>query len=151
MVQGNPREMAIGRGRFWGIVFSKKLPLLPKEPLINVCSTSRLLQKLSATLYIMDLRFMHVRDFIQYQWLFYLVLMLSLYFAVLALYRITIHPLTSFPEPKVAAMTEFYEFYFDYFRSGSYTFHIEKMHKKYGIKSFLEDETVRREELQDFN
>ena len=43
-------------------------------------------------------------------------------------------PLASFPGPKIAALTGYYEFYYDFFRNGTYTFQIEKMHQKYGTR-----------------
>lgn len=50
----------------------------------------------------------------------------------LAIYRLLFSPIARFPGPKLAALTNLYEFYYDFFGRGKYTFQIEKMHKKYG-------------------
>ena len=55
-----------------------------------------------------------------------------LYALTLATYRLVFSSLAGFPGPKLAAMTDLYEFYFDFFRNGTYIFEIEKMHQKYG-------------------
>lgn len=51
----------------------------------------------------------------------------------LAIYRLYWHPLCRFPGPKLAALTFFYEFYYDVIRSGMYIWEIERMHDKYGM------------------
>ncbi|KAK1976428.1 oxoglutarate/iron-dependent oxygenase [Colletotrichum cereale] len=56
----------------------------------------------------------------------------SLYLFVLAVYRLYFHPLAKFPGPKIAALTVWYEFYFDGIKRGRYTFQIQRMHEKYG-------------------
>lgn len=50
----------------------------------------------------------------------------------LATYRLWLSPLAHFPGPKLAAMTMWYEFYYDSFLEGQYTFRIAEMHRKYG-------------------
>jgi cytochrome P450 len=50
----------------------------------------------------------------------------------LAIYRLWISPLAQFPGPKLAALTMWYEFYYDSFLEGQYTFRIAEMHRKYG-------------------
>lgn len=67
---------------------------------------------------------------------------LTLYVSALALplgllvlrtvYHLYFHPLSSFPGPKLAAVTFLYEFYYDVVKSGMYIWEIERMHKKYG-------------------
>jgi hypothetical protein len=49
------------------------------------------------------------------------------------LYRVTLHPLAKFPGPKLAAMTYYYEFYYDGIKIGMYTAEIESMHEQYGM------------------
>ncbi|KAH7324238.1 cytochrome P450 [Stachybotrys elegans] len=52
----------------------------------------------------------------------------------LAIYRITLHPLARFPGPRLAAITKWYEAYFDIFYKGGsqYTSKIREMHDRYG-------------------
>ncbi|CZR51378.1 related to cytochrome P450 CYP3/CYP5/CYP6/CYP9 subfamilies [Phialocephala subalpina] len=54
------------------------------------------------------------------------------YLLGLAFYRLTLHPLSRFPGPKLAALTKWYEFYYDVVAQGQFTFQIQKLHKKYG-------------------
>jgi len=55
------------------------------------------------------------------------------YLTGLACYRLFIHPLARFPGPKLAAVTRWFEAYYDVVQNGRYTFKIQEMHKKYGI------------------
>lgn len=47
-------------------------------------------------------------------------------------HRLYFHPLSKFPGPKLAALTEWYESYWDIIKHGQYTFEIGRMHEKYG-------------------
>lgn len=58
---------------------------------------------------------------------------LILYAIGLAVYRLFLSPLAGFPGPKIAAVTGWYEFFYDYWCNGKYIFEIEKMHQKYGL------------------
>ncbi|GAB7365578.1 hypothetical protein MBLNU230_g6650t1 [Neophaeotheca triangularis] len=53
-------------------------------------------------------------------------------FFILAIYRLFLHPLAKVPGPKLAAITGWYEFYFDCFRKGQYVFKIQELHEVYG-------------------
>ena len=55
-----------------------------------------------------------------------------LYVLLLYTYRLTLHPLAKYPGPRVAAVTLWYEFYYDFFHRGNYIFRIRDMHAKYG-------------------
>ena len=50
----------------------------------------------------------------------------------LAIYRLIPHPLAAVPGPKIAALTAWYEFYWDCPRKGQYAFRIQEMHRHYG-------------------
>ncbi|KAK8108717.1 Cytochrome P450 monooxygenase sdnE [Apiospora sp. TS-2023a] len=58
--------------------------------------------------------------------------LILLYTAALAVYRVTLHPLARFPGPKLAATTEWYEFYHDIVRQGQFIWQIQKLHDQYG-------------------
>lgn len=55
-----------------------------------------------------------------------------IYSTSLAFYRLLLHPLAKFPGPKLAAVTRYYEGYYDVVRNGQYTFRIAEMHERYG-------------------
>lgn len=46
--------------------------------------------------------------------------------------RLYFHPLAHIPGPKLAALTWWYELYFDAIQKGKYVFKIQELHKKYG-------------------
>lgn len=50
----------------------------------------------------------------------------------LSIRRLYFHPLAKFPGPKLAALTIWYEFYYDGLKRGKYIFEIKRMHEKYG-------------------
>lgn len=56
----------------------------------------------------------------------------SLYLIYLILYRLYFSPIASFPGPRLAALTFWYEFYHDVLRRGQYEFEIAYLHKQYG-------------------
>ncbi|KAF2419032.1 cytochrome P450 monooxygenase [Tothia fuscella] len=56
----------------------------------------------------------------------------SLYCLVLILYRLFLSPISQFPGPKLAASTFWYEFYYDVYLQGRYTWKIKELHGKYG-------------------
>ncbi|KAL4981899.1 cytochrome P450 [Aspergillus falconensis] len=49
-----------------------------------------------------------------------------------AIRRLYFHPLAHIPGPRLAALTWWYEFYFDVVRPGQYVFKIQELHKQYG-------------------
>jgi hypothetical protein len=57
----------------------------------------------------------------------------TVYLSGLVIYRLFFSPLAKFPGPKIAAVTSYYELYYDVIHKGKYIFQIEKMHDKYGI------------------
>lgn len=60
------------------------------------------------------------------------------YLLGLAIYRLYFSPIAKFPGPKLAALTLWYEFYYDVVKRGKYTWEIEKMHQKYGTAGPLQ-------------
>lgn len=54
------------------------------------------------------------------------------YAFVLTVQRLWLSPIAHIPGPKLAALTQYYEFYYDIVLGGQYTFRILEMHKKYG-------------------
>ena len=60
---------------------------------------------------------------------------LLLYLGYLAIYRLYLSPISSFPGPKLAALTLWYEFYHDVVRGGQYVFKINELHDQYGRPS----------------
>ena len=46
--------------------------------------------------------------------------------------RLYLHPLAHIPGPKLAALTWWYEFYYDGIKPGQYVFRIQEMHQRYG-------------------
>ena len=55
-----------------------------------------------------------------------------LYIAALSAYRLYFCPIAQFPGPKLAALTLWYEFYYDVILSGRYQWQIREMHARYG-------------------
>jgi len=53
----------------------------------------------------------------------------------LAIYRLYFSPIAKFPGPKLAALTTWYEFYYEVIQKGRMSFHIQDLHKKYGEKT----------------
>jgi hypothetical protein len=66
-----------------------------------------------------------------------------LYVVGLGIYRLYFSPLAAYPGPKLAALSNWYEFYWDVIRQGQFTFHIQRLHLQYG-KSLLSS-TCQRE------
>jgi hypothetical protein len=58
------------------------------------------------------------------------------YLVALAIYRLYISPLAKFPGPKLAALSKWYEFYYDVVLKGGFTFKIQELHKRYGKRAF---------------
>ena len=57
-----------------------------------------------------------------------------------AVWRLYLSPLSKFPGPKLAALTMWYEIYYDVLNScgGLYFWRIEQLHKKYGETNITE-------------
>ncbi|KAJ4991364.1 cytochrome P450 [Stagonosporopsis vannaccii] len=57
---------------------------------------------------------------------------LAAYVVALAVYRLYLHPLAKFPGPRLAAVTSWYEGYYEIVQNGQYSRHISKLHDHYG-------------------
>jgi hypothetical protein len=57
---------------------------------------------------------------------------LLLYLAALTFYRLYLHPLANFPGPRIAAVTSWYEGYYEIVKNGQYSRQISKLHDLYG-------------------
>jgi hypothetical protein len=55
------------------------------------------------------------------------------YYATLVFYRLFLHPLARYPGPKLAAISRWYEAYYDVVLNGKYTKKIAELHKIYGL------------------
>ena len=54
------------------------------------------------------------------------------YFLILVIYRLYLHPLAKLQGPKLATITRYYEAYYDIVENGQYTFKIAELRRKYG-------------------
>lgn len=61
-----------------------------------------------------------------------------LYIICIGVYRLYFSPLAKFPGPRLAALTLWYEFYYDVIKHGRYTWRIAEMHQQYGVPHALE-------------
>ncbi|OGM45010.1 hypothetical protein ABOM_005772 [Aspergillus bombycis] len=59
-------------------------------------------------------------------------ILLALWTAVGAIRRLYFHSLSHIPGPRLAALTWWYEFYYDAVQPGQYVFKIQELHKQYG-------------------
>lgn len=59
------------------------------------------------------------------------------YGLVMAFYRLHVHPLSKYPGPWLAAVTGLYEIYFTAWGVGSFEDEIDRMHQKYGKRSYI--------------
>ncbi|CAG7554953.1 unnamed protein product [Fusarium equiseti] len=55
-----------------------------------------------------------------------------IYIVALVVWRLWFSPLAHIPGPKLAALTQYYEFYYDFVLGGQYTYKIIDMHERYG-------------------
>lgn len=67
----------------------------------------------------------------------YAVCALLVYTVYGAIYRLFLSPLAKVPGPRLAALTEWYEFYYEVIKRGRYTWKIAELHEEYGIRADL--------------
>jgi len=56
----------------------------------------------------------------------------AIYIVALVVYRLFLHPLAKFPGPRLAALTSWYEAYFEIVKNGQYFSKISQLHDIYG-------------------
>lgn len=59
--------------------------------------------------------------------------LLIIWTGIVVVYRLGFSPLARFPGPKLAALTGWYETYFECFKRGRFWVEIERMHEQYGM------------------
>jgi hypothetical protein len=62
---------------------------------------------------------------------------LLVWLSALAIYRFYLSPLAKFPGPKLAALTGWYETYYDCVKGGSFWIQVEQFHKQYGRHPYI--------------
>lgn len=62
----------------------------------------------------------------------YIVLLYSIFIITFVIYRCFFHPLAHIPGPFLARITHLYEWYYDLYLKGQYTWHLKELHQKYG-------------------
>lgn len=65
------------------------------------------------------------------------VALLILLWLATVLYHLFLSPVAKIPGPRLAAITFWYEFYYDVWNKGQYTWKLKELHKQYGIFSAL--------------
>jgi hypothetical protein len=60
------------------------------------------------------------------------IITVIIYIVGLAIYRLYLSPLAKFPGPRLAALTTWYNAYYDLIAGGQFVWETERMHKKYG-------------------
>ena len=58
--------------------------------------------------------------------------LLLIYAVGLVVYRLYFHPLSHIPGPPIAIATYLYEWYYDLYLSGQYTWRLKELHDQYG-------------------
>ena len=77
--------------------------------------------------------FVHILSWLSSSYVTLLLVLAVLYVGGLLIYRLYYAPVAKFPGPRLAAITFFYEFYFDVWLEGQYTWKIQDLHKQYGM------------------
>ena len=76
------------------------------------------------------------------QLLSFAVVAILAYVTSVSVYRLFLHPLSHLPGPKLAHLTHLYEWYYDLYLHGQYTFKLRELHDKYGLLSIYSPATI---------
>jgi len=58
--------------------------------------------------------------------------LILVYIAAFSIYRLYLNPLAKIPGPKIAALTGFYEVYYDLCQEGRFPWKLKELHEQYG-------------------
>ncbi len=75
-----------------------------------------------------------IGDTLSYLQLFFLLVVAR--FVYLLVYRLYLHPLKSFPGPRLAAVSDYFAAYFEVWKNGMFVQHLETLHEVYGNHIF---------------
>ena len=67
----------------------------------------------------------------------YALIAITAYILCLSIYRLYFSPIARFPGRRLAALTLWYQFYYDVVKRGTYAWEIKKMHEYYGMISMV--------------
>ncbi len=80
---------------------------------------------------------LNMHDFMQSTYFHLLCSFFLLRLFYLVLFRLYLHPLRSFPGPRLAAITDYYQAYYAIWQNGMFAKHTEELHRIYGTVIFL--------------
>jgi hypothetical protein len=66
----------------------------------------------------------------------------------LAIYRFWLGPIAKFPGAKLAALTKWYKCYYEVVRNGQFAFHIQDLHRKYGMATCHPEDNAKAGEAE---
>ena len=103
---------------------------------MNKMGQDLLLRSKAMSTFLVDVRY---RDFAARDLLSAALLaVLLIYTILLVVYRLRFSPIAAFPGPKLAAATEWYEFYYHIVKNGQFGHTIQKLHDIYGERQISE-------------
>ena len=112
--------------------FNKRVWIFIKVPLVIVNFHGQLWASSSRKSVTMGLLLAFSHAFSIYFTFVNIAIVLLIWLLTVAAYRLWFGPLASFPGPRLAALTGWYETYFECLQRGRYWVEIERMHEQYG-------------------
>jgi hypothetical protein len=70
------------------------------------------------------------------------LIVLCFYTIGIGIYRLYLSPLARFPGPKLAALTQWYETYYDVYLDGKFLLHLEQLHEIYGLNLMIKTKKI---------